>query len=63
MRGWSDVGVVLVNMHFVEYDAAHFVRWRALGSYSAEIVAFIECGGWGRGGQIGRCRSCCGMSG
>ena len=24
----SDVGVVLVSMHFVEYDAAHFVRWR-----------------------------------
>ena len=25
----SDVGVVLGSMHFVEYDAAHFVQWRA----------------------------------
>ena len=29
MMSWqSNVGVVLVSMHFVEYDAAHFVRWR-----------------------------------
>ena len=46
----SDVGVVLGSMHFVEYDAAHFVRWRVSGSCSVEIVAFIECGGRGRGG-------------
>ena len=59
---WSDVGVVLGSMHFVEYDAAHFVRWHALGSCRAEIVAFIECGGRGCGGRIGRCRSCCGLS-
>ena len=52
-RERSDVGVVLVSMHFVEYDAAHFVRWRASGSCSAEIVAFIECGGRGHGGRIG----------
>ena len=50
-------------MHFVEYDAAQFVRCRSLGLCTAEIVAFIECRGWGRGGRIGRCRSCCGMSG
>ena len=61
--GRSDVGIVLVSMHFVEYDATYFVRWHALGSCSAEIVAFIECGGRGCGGRIGRCRSCCGMSG
>ena len=59
----SDVGVVLVSMHFVEYDAAHFVRWRASGSCIAQIVAFIECGGQDRGGRISRCRSCFGMSG
>ena len=62
-RGRSDVGVILVSMHFVEYDAAHFVRWRASGLCIAQIVAFIECGGRGRGGRIGRCRLCFGMSG
>ena len=63
MRGQSDGGVVLVSMHFVEYDAAHFVECRLAGSCTAEIVAFIECGGRGRGRHIRRCRSCYGMSG
>ena len=63
MGGQRDVGVVLVSTHFVEYDAAHYVRCRSSGSCTAEIVAFIKCGGRGRGGRIGRCRSCCGMSG
>ena len=63
MRGRSDGGVVLVSMHFVEYDAAHFVGCLSSGLCSAEIVAFRECGGRGRGGRIRRCRSCCGMSG
>ena len=62
MRGRSDVGVVLVNMHFVEYDAANFVGCHSSRSCTAEIVAkFIECGGRGCGGRIRRCRSCCGM--
>ena len=59
----SDRGLVLVSMHFVEYDAAHFVGCCLAGSCTTEIVAFIECGGRGRGGRIRRCRSCCGMSG
>ena len=63
MRGRSDEGVVLVSMHFVEYDAAHFVGCRSARSYTAEIVAFIEYGGRGCSGRISRCRSCCGMSG
>ena len=63
MRGRSNVGVVLVSMHFVEYDVAHFVGCHSSGSCTAEIVAFIECGGRGCGGRIRRCRSCCGMSG
>ena len=62
-RGRSDVGVILVSMHFVEYDAAHCVRCRASRSCTAEIVAFIECGSRGHGGCIDRCRSCCGMLG
>ena len=52
-RGRSDIGGVLVSMHFVEYDAAHFVRWRASGSYTAKIVAFIKCGSWSRGLVVG----------
>ena len=63
MRGRSDGGVVLVSMHFVEYDATHFVECRLAGSCTAEIVAFIECGRRGCGGRIHQCRSCCGMSG
>ena len=62
MHGRSDGGIVLVSMHFVEYDAAHFVGCRSARSCSAKIVAFIECGGRGCGGHIRRCRSCCGMS-
>ena len=62
MGGQRDVGEVLVSTHFVEYDAAHSVRCRSSGSCSAQIVAFIECGGPGCGGRISRCRSCCGMS-
>ena len=52
-RGRSDVGGVLVSMHFVEYDATHFVRWRASGLCIAKIVAFIKCGGRGRGLVVG----------
>ena len=63
MSGWSDGGVVLVSMHFVEYDAAHFVGCYSAQLYNVEIVAFIECGGRGRGGRIRRCRSCCGKLG
>ena len=63
MRGRSDGGVILGSMYFVEYDVVHFVGCLLSGSCSAEIVAFRECGGWGRGGRIRRCRSCCGMSG
>ena len=29
MHGQSDGGVVLVSMHFIEYDAAHFVGCRS----------------------------------
>ena len=53
MCGHCDVGVVLVSTHFVEYDAAHYVRCHSLGSCTTEIVAFIECSGRGRGGRIG----------
>ena len=52
--GRSDVGGVLVSMHFIEYDVVHFVRWRALGSCIAEIVAFIKCGGRGCGLEVGK---------
>ena len=52
MRGRSDGGVVLGSMHFVEYDAPHFVGCLSSGSCSAEIVAFRECGGRGPGGSI-----------
>ena len=49
----GDIGVVLVSTHFVEYDADHCVRCRSSRSCTAEIVAFIECGGRGHGGRIG----------
>ena len=47
MRGRSDGGIVLGSMHFVEYDAAHFVGCLSSGLCSAEIVAFRECSGRG----------------